>query len=632
MFGAALIGISVFAQSVGTIGAADLTTKFRVYQNDNILREFADYNQAVNYAKGFSNSHVEEIGSRKWRWDNFARYKVYQNGKPLPWGEFATLQEAIREAAKWGNSSVRDLRGQGWVWNNYAKPGYTLYQGDTTLDTWTFATLEQAKAEAKKWGHAHIIDNSSKTWVWDNYPEADKQKLRSGELTYQVYQGSYTNEQWRFAFIEDAIKEAAKWGGSTVVNKRTGKTVHSNVRPYEVKQFNTVLDSFMTLEQAIAYAQKWSHAKVLENSTEIWNNYPYYQVFQNNTLIGEFQSIPESLAYSMKYANSAIRTYEGIEIWDNLRKLQFWAWNGVSGADTIRSHVAQTQGLDVDSPSWFSLTDASGNLTDKSNAATVAELKKLGIGVHPLVTNQFDAKLTTQFLSSADAQRKFIDALVKRCAELKVDGINVDFESMAGSDRAKYTEFLRNLTKTAHDAGLIISVDLPRGSAAWNEKTAFDHEAIAGIVDYVITMTYDHHYSGSPTPGSVAGLQWVEQGIKEFLAYGIPRDKLIIGIPFYVRQWKLDSSGNLVSNSALLMKNLPKLIEEKKAVSTWDERFQQYKVEYKEDGFTYVFWLEDESTVKARIALAKKYDLAGVAAWRLGYDSAELWNTMIREK
>lgn len=80
---------------------------------------------------------------------------------------------------------------------------------------------------------------------------------------------------------------------------------------------------------------------------------------------------------------------------------------------------------------------------------------------------------------------------------------------------------------------------------------AYDHEKLAHIADYIMIMAYDQYYSGSATPGSVAGLQWAEEGIKEFLSYGIPRDKLIMGIPFYVREWKLDSSGKGVSNRAV---------------------------------------------------------------------------------
>jgi spore germination protein YaaH len=241
--------------------------------------------------------------------------------------------------------------------------------------------------------------------------------------------------------------------------------------------------------------------------------------------------------------------------------------------------------------------------------------------------------LTSQFLANPAAQQKFIRALVDKAADLGVEGLNIDFENLSGKDRAAFTAFIQSLTSAAHEKGLIISIDLPRGSVKWNHLTAFDHEKLATIVDYIITMTYDHHYSGSDKPGSVAGLAWTEEGVKEFLEYGIPRDKLLMGIPYYVREWKINgTTGALESNRAIYMKDLPALIATKKAVSSWDTQFQQYKVEYEEAGYQYVFWLEDEETVQARIDIAKKYDLAGVAAWRLGYETTEVWNSILPKK
>jgi spore germination protein YaaH len=45
-----------------------------------------------------------------------------------------------------------------------------------------------------------------------------------------------------------------------------------------------------------------------------------------------------------------------------------------------------------------------------------------------------------------------------------------------------------------------------------------------------------------------------------------------------------------------------------------------------------LIWAETEDTIKARINIAKKFDLAGVAAWRLGYESSDLWTMMLRMK
>ncbi|WP_438445721.1 glycosyl hydrolase family 18 protein [Gorillibacterium sp. sgz5001074] len=611
--------------------ATDKTTKFRVYQNDQLLMEFADYAKAESYARSYSNSRVEEIGSGAWRWNNYPRYQVYQSGHTVPEWSFAKLEDAIKEASKWGHASIRDLQGVGWVWNNY--PRYRLYQGDATADSWLFTSLPAATAEAKRWSNAHIIDLTNNRWVWDNLPAAKKKELRSGQPSYQVYQGTYTQDSWRFAYLEDAVNEALNWGNSRIVRLADQSTVYENAKPYKVYQNDTYLDEFVSLDQAADYARLWAHASIRLDGEAIWNNEATYTVYQGTNRIGDFYTPSDALQYAKQYSNASIRTLNGNTIWNNFRKLQLWAWNGSSAKDTILKQTAGTMGLDVDSPTWFQLADADGGLKDTSSKETVELLRKQGLQVHPLVSNQFDSALTTAFLSNKDAQARFIAALVKRAAELNVQGINVDFESISGKDRAPYTEFLTKLTEAAHAQALKISVDLPRGSVKWNHQTAYDHEKLGGIVDYIITMTYDQHYAGSTVPGSVAGLSWIEEGIKEFLSYGIPRDKLIMGIPFYVREWTLDASGALVSNRAIYTKDLSSILSSRSTVSAWDPAFGQYKIEYKgDDGNKKVFWLENADTLQARLAVAKKYELAGVAAWRLGQEDPAFWQTMLQAK
>ncbi|MCZ8513071.1 glycosyl hydrolase family 18 protein [Paenibacillus filicis] len=633
--------LTLFLSSAGSALAADKTSKYRVYQNDKLLTETSDYKTAEAYARGFADSHVEEIGTRKWLWNNYPRYKVYQNSYTSSGWEFATLDQAVQEASHWGHASVRDLQSGGWVWNNY--PKYRLYQGEITLDSWDFPTLNQAIAEGKKWSNSHIIDLSDNSWTWDNITESQKNTLRTvGTPIYQVTQDSYAPPEWRFAYLEDAVKESLRWGGSKIVNTATGGTVFSNERTYHVYQYDNLLSSFIGVDAAIQYAQQFDHTRITDDSAPrtsggsspaIWNNYPYYRVFQKDSWISDFSTIGGALNYAMGYTNASVRLYDGDEkIWDNLRNLKFWGWNGSSADSTIRAHVNNTKGLDVVSPTYFQLADAAGGLTDSSNKDTVAWLKKQGLTVYPLVSNQFDQALTTQFLSASDAVTKFVGALTDKAASLGVDGINVDFESVAGKDRANFTNFMQQLTTAAHQKGLTVSVDLPRGSVKWNAAGAFDHEKLGQMVDYIITMAYDQYWTGSTEPGSVAGLQWVEQGVQEFLSYGIPRDKLIMGMPFYVREWKIAPDGTLNSNRALLLKDLPALIASKNPKLTYDSRFNQYKVEYSDGGFTNVFWLENEETIKARLEIAKKYELAGVAAWRLGYDSSDLWSMMIQDK
>jgi spore germination protein YaaH len=607
---------------------ADKTTNYRVYQDNLLLKEFPDAVSARQYAQGFADSHVEEIGTRRWIWDNFPRYRVYQNGKTLPQWGFATLSEAVAEAGKWAHASVRDLQAGGWVWNNY--PAYRLYQGEITLDGWEFPTLAAARAEARKWAGAHIIELNTNEWVWDNLTDQEKARLRSQAPVYRVYQGQYTRDDWVFAFLGDAVREALRWANSVVVNTETGQEVYSNLKTYKVYQNGTFLEAFAGLDEAVAYARRWAHSSIVRDGRAIWTNIPYYQIYQRDALIGESDTLPGALQLARQYSGSIIRTLDGETIWDNLQDLQVWGWNGMSAFQAIRTQAGAASGLDSDSPSWFTLADAQGNLKDASDPLAAEWLNAQGLQVRPLVSNQFDSSLTSRFLSDPDAQGRFIRDLVDRCSALGVNGINLDFENVAGADRDRFTAFLQRLADAAHQKRLDVSVDLVRGDTAWNAKTAYDHEKIGQIVDHVVIMAYDQYTQSGTSPGPVSGLPWTEEGIRQFLSYGIPREKLILGIPLYVRVWKLDDSGKPAGNRTVYIKDLPALLKEKSARLTWDPQFGQNRAEYEEDGFRYVVWVEDTQTLRARIDLARKYSLAGIAAWRLGFDSPEIWQ-IIRE-
>ncbi|NIK76534.1 spore germination protein YaaH [Paenibacillus castaneae] len=627
-----------FCQTImtGAVNRADaataqMMTQYRVYQNDKALREFPTEAKAIAYAANFEYSHVEKIADRGWVWDNFPRYKVYQNGQSNMKWEFRTYEQALSVAKKLTNVHIRDLENIGWKYQSYAK--FQLYQGDKTQASWSFLTLADAKQEAKKWGNAHIIDLTSNKWVWGNLTEAQVKAQRETAPVYQIIvDGEPVEEQSPYSFLMDAKNSSAAIAGSEVLNTATGQIIHSNVPAYTVQQNSTIVQSFVSLDAAVQLAAKTPNAEVIYKDAVLWSGIPYLQVNQGDKKLRVFNTRNGAITFAKGYANSTVLTTEGRAIWSNTKNLVYLGWNGSSTSTTVLNHVANTQGLSIDSPTWFELSAADGSIKDTSDPAVVTALKEKGVQVMPLVNNQFNRKMTTEFLKSATAQQAFIQKLVGKIVDLGAAGINLDFEEVAGSDRAAYTSFVTQLAKAVQAKGLQISIDLPRGSLSWNQVTAYDHSALAEVVDTIIIMAYDEHWSGSDTPGSVAGLQWVEEGVNQFLSYGIPRSKLMLGIPFYVREWKLDSAGKLVGNRAIYMSELPKLIADTNAQGTLDPESGQMKYKYVKEGFTYLFWAETEDTVKARINIAKKYDLAGVAAWRLGYESNDLWTMMLRMK
>ncbi|WP_243644405.1 glycosyl hydrolase family 18 protein [Paenibacillus pinisoli] len=629
------VALILLLQSFLTPGAhvaeAAQATKYRVYQYDKALKEFAKEADAIRYAQSFNYSHVEQIADRKWLWNNFPRYKIYQRGESNTKLEYRTYQEALNAAKYLKDVHIRDLQNVGWAYENY--PRYQLYQGDKTMPNWSFHTLDQAKKEAAKWSNAHIIELSTNKWIWDNLTAAQVTAQGSAKAVYQLtVDGEPVADSKLYSFLKNAIAASASIPNSQVVNTARDEVVHSNVPTFEVRQNGKLIRTYIGLDDAVKYAKTLANAEVLQNGAALWSSYPYLEVFQGDRKIKTFHQIDSALAYAKYYANITIRTLDGRSLWSNAKTLQLLGWNGSSASSTILSHVANTQGLTIDSPTWFELTAADGTMKDMSDPAVVKALKEKGILVTPLLHNGFNRKMTTEFLKSDSAQKKFIDALVKRSAELGVHGINIDFEEVAGADRTAYTAFVKKLTEAAHAKGLKVSIDLPRGSVSWNHLTAYDHAAISAIVDTVIIMAYDEHWKGSDKPGSVAGLTWVEEGVKQFLDYGVPRNKLMLGMPFYVREWRIAPDGKLVDNRAIFMKELPKLIADTGAKGEFDAVSGQWKYTYSKDGYTHVFWAETHDTVLARMAIAKKYDLAGVAAWRLGYEDAELWTKMLRAK
>ncbi|MGG1161619.1 hypothetical protein [Brevibacillus laterosporus] len=68
-------------------------------------------------------------------------------------------------------------------------------------------------------------------------------------------------------------------------------------------------------------------------------------------------------------------------------------------------------------------------------------------------------------------------------------------------------------------------------------------------------------------------------------------------------------------------------MEERKLTATYDETTGQNYVSYfdKQENATYKMWLEDETSLKKRIEVSKKYDLAGVASWRRGFEEPNIW-------
>jgi len=297
------------------------------------------------------------------------------------------------------------------------------------------------------------------------------------------------------------------------------------------------------------------------------------------------------------------------------------------------SNVKKIEGLNVVSPTWFTLANEKGDLEERGSLSYSNWAHKNGYKVWALVDNQFNSDLTSKMLGNANARAKFISSLISHAKKYKLDGLNIDFENMYIKDKNAFTQFIKELSKQTKANNLVLSVDVSIIAVNSNWSESFDRAALSEYVDYVALMTYDQHWGGSPVSGSVAQLSWVEQSLKRVLAE-VPHEKLLLGVPFYTRLWKEEyvsgSSKPVVTSKAISMEEAEKTVAENKAAKIWDPASGQYYAEYKKGNVTYKIWLEDEKSMKLKAELVNKYRLAGIASWKYGLEKPVIWDVIAK--
>lgn len=299
-------------------------------------------------------------------------------------------------------------------------------------------------------------------------------------------------------------------------------------------------------------------------------------------------------------------------------------WHQVTSSDAnayFADATASMTGVNVISPTWFYLADTAGNISSIASADYVSQAHEKGLKVWGLIDNFTQEVSTTETLSSTAARQNLIGQLVQAALNVGMDGINVDFESLSEDVGIHFLEFLRELSIECHKNNLVLSVDNP---VPEDFTSHYDRAEQGRVVDYVIIMGYDEHYVGSEA-GSVASLPWVEQGIIDTLAE-VPAERVINAVPFYTRLWR--TTGGNVTSEAIGMDQAQQVISDNNVETYWDKTTSQNYGSYDIDNSTYQIWLEDSQSIAEKVKLVSKYNLAGVSAWKLGFENSSIWQVI----
>ena len=301
-------------------------------------------------------------------------------------------------------------------------------------------------------------------------------------------------------------------------------------------------------------------------------------------------------------------------------------WHQVTSQQANQSMeqlIANTKGVNVIAPTWFMLTENDGTYESLADQSYVDKAHAKGMQVWAVVDNfnRGDNVQSQVLFADTAARKKLIASLISDVQKYKIDGINLDIESIRPEAGPHYVQFIRELSVDCRKNGIVLSIDTYVPSA----YSAFYNRAEQGrVADYVIIMGYDEHYAGGEA-GSVASIGYERKGIEDTLKQ-VPKEKVISAIPFYTRLWK--EEGGSVTSQAMGIEKAKNWVAENNVELYWQEEMGQYYGELEQAGAKYFLWMEEERSIGEKVQLIRDNDLAGVACWKLGFEPAELWDVV----
>ena len=211
----------------------------------------------------------------------------------------------------------------------------------------------------------------------------------------------------------------------------------------------------------------------------------------------------------------------------------------------------------------------------------------------------------------SDERRKLIADLL--AATKDYDGLQIDFENVGARDGEPYLTFLKELRAGLGNKMFTVAL------AARSRKVAddvYDYEKILPVVDRILVMAYDEHWSTS-APGPIASLAWCKR-VADYSLKVIGKEKLVMGLPFYGRAWGRPNHSMAYIYSSIervIKENNVKTIRRENGIPAFDYNATiSVKVYY-----------EDAYSLSARMEIYRTMGITAIGFWRLGQETQAVW-------
>lgn len=289
----------------------------------------------------------------------------------------------------------------------------------------------------------------------------------------------------------------------------------------------------------------------------------------------------------------------------------------------------------------YDVSPSTGNNTNSSfawsTASVVTVAKANGTKVHICAT-MFSGHST--FWASPSAQTTFINNIVSLLNTRQGNGVNIDFEGMGSSDNAPFVTFITNLNNALNTANPSYELSICLYAVDWSNT--FNMTALSNQVNYFTIMGYDYYYGGSSQAGPTAPLYNYQtsynytlgKSITYYIKQGAPANKLLLGLPYYGREWEVTQNTTLPASTTGAFNASRTLL----AISTgsnyttankyWEGNCYSPYYKFTTGGSLRQCWVDDAYSMDRKFKMVNQRELGGIAIWALGYDNGltSYWN------
>ena len=299
-------------------------------------------------------------------------------------------------------------------------------------------------------------------------------------------------------------------------------------------------------------------------------------------------------------------------------------WGYVVTTDPTSRASLQSSGhqLDFVSPGYFGI-DGAGQLTGTDDPAISAIARQNGSKLLPMVQNRSRYGDFSALLSQPDLRAGAVAALVGLVDRYGYDGIHIDFEGLNASDKDALSQFVFDLASQLRPRGKLTTIAVPSrvGDAQGAWSAPYDYPAIGQSADYIVIMAYAFRTPSNTAPGSISPASQVELAAK-YAAAKMPSAKVLLGVGLWGYDWNTTAR---TLAAARRFADTQALAQHYGGSRGYDQVTHSAWLRYTDGASKHEIWYEDYRSVAAKLAIAGRSGLAGVAYWRLGQEDPAVW-------